>query len=407
MQVIKLTHNDLNEMIHRAVRSLMNESVDETQSSISSSREEVIDEIFEFIKKSWQDIQDRGIKPVDSYDASMRIEIPEVPNAKVTIVEYKPIAVPLDLTEKLNIAEQFGLYIAFRNHIVSDEVLKVFTPLERSTGGSSLGGGVFDQFSKSKMKVAAGLIILNCSAINGELQGEGIYATLYHEFNHNLSNLQIKLNKMNDYEDPELSKMNISAMSQRADDSPHDMVQGEQNPDVVKTLFRRMTMGPYYEDFQNMNHIFYAIWEQAERNARAEEIYGVLKHANPKSRADLKAIWPQTGLYAQIKQIEDFLKSIELVPVDDQNGKAVWAYSAKVMNMKPRGRGKNGFNSKFLLEVKERFLKRTHQLLDDLYKKAMRAAEYYFNKREDKNQDPNNIHVKINNRAKKKSEESK
>lgn len=51
------------------------------------------------------------------------------------------------------------------------------------------------------------------------------------------------------------------------------------------------------------------------------------------------------------------------------------------MNMK-RNRTQDG--EKFYEEVKQRFIKRTNELIDVLYKKGMKVAEYYYQEHEPK-----------------------
>ena len=50
MNVIKLNRNDLSEMIRRTVNSLLSESVREEMGSIAASKENVINEIVEYIE---------------------------------------------------------------------------------------------------------------------------------------------------------------------------------------------------------------------------------------------------------------------------------------------------------------------------------------------------------------------
>lgn len=65
MNVIKLNRNDLSEMIRRAVNSLLSESVREEMGSIVAGKEDVINEIVEYIVNEWERIKREGEEPAD------------------------------------------------------------------------------------------------------------------------------------------------------------------------------------------------------------------------------------------------------------------------------------------------------------------------------------------------------
>ena len=262
--------------------------------------------------------------------------------------------------------------VAILNYTVDQDRLSYFGNSERGTEGTSYGGEEFSKFSKTKMKVSLGRIDLHVPAVNGELQVKGLYSTLYHELNHNLSQLMVKIKNSEGKTDSEISKMNLMTQTRRAKANPHFTTQRELRPDPLRGLLQSMMYGKYIEEYKALNFLLYALWERTERNARAEAIYGDLT-ALKTTRETFSADYKKTEVYHQIEQFKDLLSKVKSVPT----GENLWEYAANTINMRPRGE-KQSMGDDFHKAVKERFISRTEQLIDILYRKAMKVAELYF-----------------------------
>jgi hypothetical protein len=157
------------------------------------------------------------------------------------------------------------------------------------------------------------------------------------------------------------------------------MVQRALNPDPMTDFISSLEYGPDKEKFRALNFLFYAVWETTERNARAEEMYGSLQ-ALKATRANFREVYPQTVPYRNLKQYNELLDELKKVP----DSSHIWEHAANVMNMKPSG-NRHGRNPKsYSQNVKERFIKHTEELLNKLYRKAMKVAELYFQRQEEK-----------------------
>lgn len=369
MNVIKLNRNDLSEMIRRAVNSLLSESVREEMGSISAGKENVIGEIVEYITNEWERIKREGKEP----DDKDTYNINDDPNKSGDVWSYSLI-VPKEITEKIGIAEEFNLNVTILSYTVSQDNLSYFGNSERGTEGASYAGRDYSNFKKTKMKVALGRIDLQVPAINGELQVKGLYSALYHELNHNLSQLIVKIKNSDGKTDSEISKINLLTQSKRANANPHFTVQRELNPDPFRGVLQSITYGKYEEEFRALNFILYGLWERTERNARAEAIYGDLT-ALKTTRDTFREDYKKTDLHSQISQFREILEQVKDVPL----GEKLWDYAARLINMKPRD-GKEIMSDDFHAAVKDRFVTRTEQLIDILYRKGMKVAELYLQK---------------------------
>jgi hypothetical protein len=232
------------------------------------------------------------------------------------------------------------------------------------------------------MRVKQSRIDLTVPAVNGELQIQGMVSTMYHELNHNMTQFQSKVKKQDQFDDDQLNNTNLFSMSKRSGPgNPHYTTQRELNPDPLRGMLQTLSYGPHAEAHRAMNFLFYGLWETTERNARAEAIYGDLMALKSK-RENFKTDYPKTDLCHQIAQFKELLGKVEEVPADANN----WRYAANVMNMNRRGSNKNMSrdDEKFFEEVKERFIKRTNELIEVLYKKGMKVAEYYYQEHEPK-----------------------
>ena len=369
MNVIKLNRTDISEMVKRAVNSLLSESVREEMGSIAADKEDVINEIVEYIANEWERIRMEGKEPVDKDSYTFNDD----PSKGGEIWTY-PLIVPEEITEKLGIAEKFQLNVAIRNFTVGQDRLSYFGNSERGVEGTSYGGEDYSEFKKAKMKVTLGRIDLYVPAINGELQVKGLYSTLYHELNHNLSQLMVKIKNSDGKTDSEISKINLMTQSKRASSNPHFTVQRELRPDPLRGFLQSMSYGKYMEEFRAINFILYGLWERTERNARAEAIYGELS-AFKTTRDTFKEDYKKTELCFQIAQFKELLEKVKAVPL----GENLWEYAARLINMKPRGE-KESMSDDFHAVVRDRFVARTEQLIDILYRKGMKVAELYLQK---------------------------
>ena len=369
MNVIKLNRNDLSEMIRRAVNSLLSESVREEMGSIAAGKENVINEIVEYIVNEWERIKREGEEPAtkDTYNFN------DDPSKGGNAWSY-PLIVPEEITEKLGIAEEFNLNVIIINYTVDQDNLSYFGNSERGTEGASYADWKYSNFKKTKMKVSLARIDLQVPAINGELQVKGLYSALYHELNHNFSQLIVKIKNLDGKTDSEISNINLLTQSKRANANPHFTVQRELTPNMSRALLQSITYGKYEKEFRTLNFILYGLWERTERNARAEEIYGDLT-ALKTTRDTFREDYKKTDLYSQISQFKEMLEKVKAVPL----GEKLWDYAARLINMKPRD-GKEIMSDDFHAAVKDRFVTRTEQLIDILYRKGMKVAELYLQK---------------------------
>lgn len=375
MGVIHLTHNDINEMVRKAVRSILSETVQEVMGSSMVDKEDVIQDIVNYVKYEWARIQEENIKPNSTDEFGFN----DVPGSSGKVYTYI-ILIPDQLTKKLGLADEFELNVAIQNFVFDPKYLKYFGANERATEGQSYnGGGKFDRLNKTTMKMKHGRIDLMVPAVLGELQTKDMHSTLYHELNHSFTGLQIKKNA-SDLPDDEVDKMNMTTMSSRADNHPHGRLMKGLNPDPITDFLNSIAYGKYNKEYKSLNFILYAIWERTERNARAEAIYGDLKELHA-TRANFSQIYPQTSVARNINELNNHLNKLREVPAHSM----VWDYAATMMNMNARGKNKNRKNTELFYEkVKERFISRSEQLLDILYRKAMKVAELYFQRNEPK-----------------------
>ena len=382
MTIIKLTHNDLNEMVRRAVHSILSESVEEVMGSAMAEKEDVIQELVEYIEKKWEIIKTLGEKPTDigSFSAN--------DGSGSGKINHYIILIPDKLTEKLGIADKFDLNVAVNDFQVPQNMLSLFGPNERGTEGTTYHGkdnkGTFyGEFSKPTLKIKHSRIDLYVPAINGELQRDGLYSTLYHELNHNFTGLSIKLKKNGKTDkrgkEIDVDTLNPVTMTKRAKESPHFTVQRALNPDPMTDFITSMQYGPDKEYHRMVSFLFYAVWETTERNARAEEMYGSLQ-ALKATRENFRDIYPQTTTYRNLEQYNELLNKLREVP-DSSN---IWLYAAEVMNMKNKSSRHKNLGKSFGEYAKKRFITHTEELLDKLYRKAMKVAELYFQRQEEK-----------------------
>lgn len=384
MQVFRLTHNDLNEIVQKTVRSLMNESIKEVQGSIMADKEDVIQEIIDFIEQEWNRIIEEKVPPRNT--AQCTLNIPDGPKKRLDYHTYL-ILIPHLIARKLGIAKQMDINVAVRNFMVPEHLIQYFDLAERGTEGTSYAEEEYGKYLKPEMIIKRGRIDLIVPAINDELQIEGLYSTIYHELNHNASTLQIK-NKMagrNNVGQEDLNSMNMFRASSRPD-FYHGKVMGSLKPKVgFADFLDSLTYGNDKKYLSDINFVFYGLWEITERNARAESMYGDLKGWKA-TRETFGDVYQKTAVNRDINSFEKYLRDLEALSPESY----IWDYAADIMNMKPRGRSINKWDdesrARFNEEVKRRFLRRSYELIEMLYKKAMKVATLYFQRQEEKNQ---------------------
>ena len=276
-----------------------------------------------------------------------------------------------------------------RNGLRYEEMDKYFGGAERGTEGTSYAAPEFNQFIRTKKKVSKSRIDMYIPSVNGELQIQGFYSTLYHELNHTAGRIQLQ-SKHQDLSDDELQKLHYSTATNRKGQSPHIMTQLAMRPEndpmaMLRGLFGAQDGQKDAELKKEMAFVFYSVWETTERNARAEAIYGDLK-ALGATRENFREVYQKTELCRQIKELSATLDKLEQ---EETPGK-VWSFAAKVMNMNERGKNKRpSFYAmkRYHEAVKKRFLKRSRELLEILYQKAMKVAALYLHRQEERAQD--------------------
>lgn len=387
MVTIKLTAKDINEMVTRTVRSILSESVREAMGSAMSNKEGVVKELVDYIEKEWERIKTSGEPPKTEGTFGSSI----VPSAKGTVKSWV-ILPPDDIAKKFDIADKLDINIGISNYELDPKLVdKVFGYPERGTEATTYHAnddtGTFrGEFSKTTLKIKNGRIDLFVPAINGDLQTQGLYTTLYHELNHAFTGLKIKQGKYGKI-DRNGWKVNVDRLNpvttRKSDDphkNPHFIVQYEMHPDAFAEFVQKYTYGPDLEEFKKINYLFYALWEITEMNARAEEMYGDLQYLNA-TRANFKALYPQTNLYHNLEGYKEKIKDIKKLPSTSK----VWDYVAKVMGM-VNNAARKGYKPEktFGDYVKRRFINHSEELLEKLYRKGMKVAELYFQEHEPK-----------------------
>ena len=392
MRVVRLTNEDLDKMVRQVVHSLLNESINETQGVIMADNEEVIDKIVDFIQKEWVRKQKVGPDSVQTYKNKQ--------DGHLVSIESYLIQVSTDICDELGISDDFEMLVHVENYLLNSQDMAKFSRGDRSSRGATHFGGIYNMFSRSHMKFKHSSIELIVPAVNYELQLRGLYNVLYHELNHLETGRLVKANHQH-LSDYDLSNLDIATASRRSKYGtrlPHFTVQDSLNPDPLSDLMADVMYGSYRDQFDRLNNVFYALWEQTERNARAEGIYGDLKYLKP-TRENFSEVFKETELCYEIEILHKYVNGLEKVPTDTREGMGIWNYAASVMNMQELPTRQKGRD--FFEEVRSRFVKRSRELIDEMYRKAMKIAELYFTRmeaREKAGRAPS-IHDKINTRA--------
>jgi hypothetical protein len=347
MSVITLKESDLHRIIKNTVTRLL-ESTDEKSGVIMAEKEKEIRMIVEYIS-AWWNIR-KSMKP-DGFN-----EVSAGTQTVGTISFYEGMVDP-KLTEQLGIAETHEMTFTIRNmEIDMDKYGHMLAFSDRATGGASYGSDEFMQYQRPSMKFVKSRIELTIPAFNGKLELQGLYSTLYHELNHNMTNLRIN---QKGFYGKSLANMNRDRVPDK-----HVNMMMAMNPDPWREMGRMIMYGPEGTDkLRAMIFMVYGLWETTERNARAESLYGELYHmqSTPETfERDFKT----TDVNYCINQFNEFIQLGETIPETSD----IWREVGQLVG---------GSDPK---AIKRKFLNRSRELNKILYQKAMKVAKYYFNK---------------------------
>jgi hypothetical protein len=347
MSVITLKESDLHRIIKNTVTRLL-ESTDEKSGVIMAEKENEIKEIVDYISNWWE--KRRKMPPDGSNPVSAGTQ-------EVGIVSFYEGWVAPEVVAKLGIAETHEMTFTIRDmkidmgkygHMVS------FT--DRATGGASYGSDEFMQYQRPSMKFLKSRIELTIPAFNGKLELQGLYSTLYHELNHNMTNLRIN---QKGFYGKSLANMNRD----RSYDKHVNMMRAL-NPEPWTEMGRMIMYGPEGTDkLRAMIFMVYGLWETTERNARAESLYGELYHMRS-TQESFEEDFKKTDVYYNIQQFNEFIDLGETIPETSD----IWREVGELVG---------GSDPK---AIKRRFLNRSRELNKMLYQKAMKVAKYYFSK---------------------------
>lgn len=356
MGVIRLTENDIHRLVANTIKMLL-ESADEKSGVIMSEKEDEIQEIIDFISKWWESSRGDRSKIIKSGSIGIAGE------SNAGTIDVYCFDVPNEITKKLDVALNHEIEVSIMDyHFDADRYGKYMGKSERATNGTSYAGEEYTDFVKPEMKFYKSKIDLTIPSMNGELQLQGLYVTLYHELNHNVSSLRINQKGF--------EGKNISNMNRRGNTYRHINMMQALNPHPIAQFYREMNYDREEQEMLRMMvFMIYGLWETTERNARAESLYGDLLYmkTTPESfEKDFK----NTDVYHEMELFKDFISKGEVF--DENSG--VWREVAQLIGYK-------NVNSLNTASVKRRFLKRSRELVDVLYKKAMKVAKYYFQKK--------------------------
>ena len=379
MRVIRLTHNDISEMIRNAVHSLMNESVNEVMGSAMAEREDVIQEIVDYVVKEWEEIKANGTEPTlhdtGTFDAGgTKVSYP---------VEGYIILIPYKITKKIGTAKVFNLNVGIWNHLIPEKYLSYIDASYRSTDGTTHLDDEYLKYFPDEGKLDKSRVDFFVTAINSDLQVQSFYSTLYHELNHDDTKYRIKkrYNEKYPYAHQDgLDMASIFTMSKRGgDENPHIQTNSILHPDpVVEFLQDIMFNRKAKKILKKIAFVFYALWETTERNARAEAIYGDLKYLNS-DRKNFRLDYPKTELCRQISELKQLINEVEsLTDLSPE----IWENVASIMGMNKGRHNHNAPDSNFYKAVQKRFVKRSNELLEIMYRKGMKVAELFYQRKE-------------------------
>ena len=347
MSVITLNESDLHRIIKNTVTRLL-ESTDEVSGVIMAGKEKEIESIVDYIS-AWWNIR-KNSKPDGVNGVSAGTE------TVGTISFYEGFVDP-KIVEKLGIAETHEMFFTIRDmHIDMGKYGHMVTFADRATGGASFGSDEYMDYQRPTMKFLKSRIELQIPAFNGKLELQGLYSSLYHELNHNMTNLRI--NQYGFY------GRSLADMNRQRNPGKHITMMQSLNPDPWVEMGRQLYFGPEeYDKLRAMIFMVYALWETTERNARAESLYGELYHMKTTPET-FERDFKTTDVNYCINQFNDFIKLGETIPDNSD----IW----HEVGMLVGGRDTKG--------IKRKFLNRSRELTNMLYQKAMKVAKYYFSK---------------------------
>lgn len=343
-------------MIANTVGILL-ESADEKSGVIMAEKENEIQEIIDYICQWWAAAKGDVSKMVD------RGNIGIAGDDNVGTVDLYRFSVPNHITKKLDVALNHEFEVFIKDlHFDMNKYGQYIGHAERSTNGTSYGGEDYTRFIKPQMKFSESKIDVTVPAINGQLQLQGLYVTLYHELNHNVSTLRINQKGF--------EGRSVGDMNRRNNYDRHVNMMQALNPHPFVHFGRRIQYGENgAEVLHMMIFMIYGLWETTERNARAESLYGDLLYMKSTPET-FEEDFKKTDVYYCIEQFKDFIRTGQAF--DDNS--SMWKEIANLT-------GHKNANYADPASVKRRFLKRSQELVNILYQKAMKVAKFYFQKK--------------------------
>lgn len=354
MSVIHLTENDIHRMVSDTVKMML-EGTDEKSGVIMYGKEDAVKEIVDFIVNYWEKC--RGNAQYIWNSSGFAI------NGRKAGTVYRYIMyIPNSITKKLGVALNHEFEVTISDFVPDDERdLALFGHDERSTAGLSYGGGPYAKYLKAEMKFSRAAIDLNVPAVNGELQVRSLYSTLFHELNHNVTNLRIN---QKGFEGETLSSMN-----RRGNDDMRRTAVANSDPDPLQTMVNRTKFGGVGADIlRAMNYMVYGLWVTTERNARVESLYGELWYMNTTPET-FEEDFKESEAYHNYIQWNNFIQSA--ATFDNLN---IWREVAPIIGYKST-------DNIDLNAVRNNFIRKSKQLNRLFYKKLMKVAKFYFQQR--------------------------
>ena len=181
MGVIRLSESDIRQMVVDAVR-LLRESADEKKGIAMAGKEDVIREIVDCIRNWWEGDHE------DCLVGKVPIQGP------FDGMSYGYLfIIPKDLSRRLGIAENMEIQARVVNYVIEKGMDHV-GDAEYSVNGRSDFSPQYMMYNRPTMTFEKGCIELDIPAINGRIKYEALSSTLYHELNHEKTNLQLARN---------------------------------------------------------------------------------------------------------------------------------------------------------------------------------------------------------------------
>lgn len=357
MGVIRLTESDIHNLVKATVRRLV-ESADEAKGVSMADKEDVIEEIVQCIKDWWENERETYCVGVNDFQAEI--------HGEPIVGKYKNYMFfpPRELTAKLGIAEDHTFNVQVAEYLIDKKYEQY---VQKSVNGRTTYSPDDIKLVKPQMVFKKGYLVLMICAVNGKIYYPYIYSTIYHELNHQYTNLNIGRKGH--------EGMGVNIMTRRGTggDNAHNTVSFHLDDSNPQSRFLQTFM---YGDenlgiMKRINYIFYSLWETTERNAYTEELYGELQ-GNRVTRGQFDKWFPTSESGERYKQQENVILELEAVP----ENVPVWRYVGNVVHEWTPGR------------AKKRFINRSKELLNTQMKNMMRVAKYYFDRHEGQQKAP-------------------